>query len=242
MPHGKPDWGVDWTPRTVWGIEDLGEHAVRLKSPHLWDRRGDVLYATDFREGLGMFHTDFAGTGAGVQLVTGNSRQGAYSAMLQAGSDDDHFAYLHLAFPFQVQSAVGLEFSFSVADWTSAIRVEIVWYDGTNERTALVEYDHVNTQLSYYHEPAGWTVFDADVDLNECTRPEHTMKLVASMVTNRYLRFMLDNQTYTVFDHPVDEFLDNRSPYWYFVIWHFGVLLHTPRCFVDNVIVTQNEP
>ncbi len=242
MPHGTPDWGTVGPKETTFGLDDLGEQAVRLRSPHLWDRRGDVLYCTDFREGLGMFHTDFRGTGAGVQLVTGSSRQGAYSAMLQAGSDDDHFAYLHLAFPFQVQSAVGLEFSFSVAPWTSHIRVEIVWYDGTNERTALVEYDHVNTQLSYYREPATLTVFDDDVDLNECTRPEHTMKLVASMVTNQYVRFMLDDQTYAVFAYPVDEVPDDRAPYWYFVIWHFGVLLHTPMCFVDNVIVTQNEP
>ena len=242
MPHGKPDWGIDWSPRKVSGIEDLGEHAVRLRSPHLWDRRGDALYVTDFREGLGMFHTDFAGAGAGVQLVTGFSRQGAYAVMLQAGSDDDHFAYLHLAFPFQVQSAVGLEFSFSVAEWTHAIRAEFVWYDGVNERSALVEYNHVLEDLAYYHEPAGWTVLDDPVVLHECTRPEHTMKMVASMVTNRYLRFMLDDQIYTVFDHPVDEVLDNRPPYWYFVIWHFGVLLHTPPCFVDNVIVTQNEP
>jgi len=240
--HGAPDDSNVVKTGVAHRIDDMAELAARRRSPDVWDRRGDVLFLTDFREGLGPFHSEFSGDGGGIALVTGHSRQGAYSIRLRPGQADDMFAYLHLAFPFQDPSPVGFEFSFSVAEWTAQVRVEIVWYDGANERTGLVIYDHENKELRYYREPATETVLDPHVDLNECFRPEHSLKLVVDMATNQYVRFMLDDRTYGVFDYPVDEVPDPRAPYWYFVIWHFGVALHNPDCYIDNVIVTQNEP
>lgn len=237
-----PDWGLVGPKHVTYGLDDLGEQAVRLRSPHLWDRRGDVLYITDFREGLGMFHEAAYGEGADVVLVTGFSRQGAYSVRLRAGEDDTQEANLQLAFPVQDPSAAGLEFSFSVAQWTALVTAEIRWYDRTNEYIAIVIYDHEHTQLRYHRDLVTEEVLDDDVALNECTRPEHTLKLVVDMVTGLYARFMLDDQTYSVFDYPVYGQPDNRSPYLTFWITHYGVALHTPDCYIDNVIVTQNEP
>ena len=49
MPHGTPDWGLVGPKTTTYGMDDEGEAAVRLGSPHFFDRRGDVLLLTDFR-------------------------------------------------------------------------------------------------------------------------------------------------------------------------------------------------
>ncbi len=242
MPHGAPDDSDVVKTGVVHRLDDLAEAVARRGSPNVWDRRGDVLFLTDFREGLGPFHTAFSGDGGGIALVTGHSRQGAYSIRLRAGSDDDHYAYLHLAFPFQDPSPVGLEFSFSVAEWTEHVRAEIVWYDGTNERVGLVAYNHTAHQLWYWIHPGEWAFLERTITLNECLRPEHTLKLVVDMATGEYARFMLDDRTYAVFKYPVHVVPDTRAPYWYFAIWQFGVAGHNPDCYIDNVIVTQNEP
>ncbi|GAI90305.1 unnamed protein product, partial [marine sediment metagenome] len=107
MPHGTPDWGLVGPKDTVYGLDDLGEHAVRLGTPHLWDRRGDVIWMSDFREGLGDVGT-FVGPGAGgsVVLHTEYARQGAYCVQLTTDKDDE-IAFLHKYLPFPVYSSEG---------------------------------------------------------------------------------------------------------------------------------------
>jgi len=242
MPHGTPDWGLVGPKDIVYGLDDLGEHAVRLGSPHLWDRRGDALYATCFREGLGMFHGALSGAGATVRLSTGHSRQGAYAVMLRSGVDALRYAMLHLAFPFQDPSAVGLELSFAVNPRTSEIRADVEWYDGANVHRGRVLYDHVLSQLRYWTPGGVWAVLQAGVVRHTCIRPEHTMKLVVDMDVQEYVRFLLDEQAYDMRGIAAETVLDLRAPYWYFAIWHFGLVGFNVDTYIDNVIVTQNEP
>ena len=241
-PHGTPDWGLVGPKNITYGLDDLGEHAVRLGSPHLWDRRGDVVYSTCFREGLGMFHTQILGVGAAVELVTGCSRQGAYSILLRPGSALGDHAMLQLAFPFQDLSAVGLEFSFSLALWTYYIAVQINWYNGALERRGQMRYYHTTHQLYYLNGLGAWVLLPPDIPRHGCIRPEHTLKLVVDMDRSEYVRFLLDELSYDLRGLAVAQAPDPRPPYWYFTLWHYGVATHNPDCHIDNVIVTQNEP
>jgi len=242
MAHGAPDDSNVVKTGVVHRLDDMAELAARQGSPVVFDRRGDVVYQTDFREGLGMFHYGYYGTDGEIAFVTGHSRQGAYSVRMRAPDEDDERAYLQLAFPFQDPSKVGLEFSFSVAADTLWIRAHIAWLDGTKERRAEVRYDHVQSEVQYYDKTLGWTPKATGVELRECTRPEHTMKLVADMATNEYVRLMLDSYTYSLADLEPYETDNPLSPYWYFYIYHYGVADQNPLIYIDNVIVTQNEP
>ena len=242
MPHGTPDWGFVGPKDIVYGLDDLGEHAVRLGSPHLWDRRGDVLYTTDFREGLGAFHYQSWGTGAGVALVTGSSRAGAYCIRLRAGSDGEQRALLHLALPFQDPSCVGLEFSFAVASKTSTVEAQIGWHDGTWHYRGAADYDHVNSRLDYRDQAGAWAVLQTGVARHECIRAEHTMKLVVDMSLNEYVRFLIDEQAYDMRGISVWREASVMLPYWWFRLSHYSQAGHNPDTYIDNVIITQNEP
>lgn len=242
MAHGAPDDSNVVKTGVVHRIDDLAELAARLGSPNVWDRRGDVLFQSDFREGMGAFHSFWYGTGASVALVTGHSRQGAYSIRLRAGSDGDRRSYIQLAFPFQDPSKVGLEFSFAVAAQTEYVEAYIGWYDGTYKREGRVCYHHVDSELDYRDTGDAWADWKSDIALNECIRPEHTMKLVVDMATAQYHRFLLDSYAYSMAGIDVYEVASSTPPYWYFYIYHRGVATHTPDSFIDCVIVTQNEP
>ena len=242
MAHGTPDWGLVGPKSITYGLDDLGEAVVRLGSPQLWDRRGDVLALTDFREGLGHFYTDVSGVGAEVLLCTGHSRSGAYSVCLRAGSGVGRYALIHAALPFQDPSCVGMEFSFSVANWTESVRAYVEWYDGTNRHYAWALYDHVLSQLAYQVHGVGWVVAQAGVALHQCTRPEHTFKLVVDMSLGEYLRFLVDELAPNVRGAVVPWLASAVEPYWYFAIWHTGAAGWNPDVYIDNVIITQNEP
>lgn len=242
MAHGAPDDSNVVKTGIVHRIDDLAELAARLGSPNVWDRRGDLLYATDFREGIGMFHSGFTGTDGGIALVTGHSRQGAYSMRLRASDEAQQYAYLQLAFPFQDPSKVGLEFSFSVAAQTKHVGAWIAWRDGAKEYIARILYHHTDSKVWYYTEPTTWTALQTGIELHECTRPEHTLKLVVDMDAEEYVRLLLDAETYSMAGLVPDEAPNTNPPYWYFYIQHFGEEDQNPLVYIDNVIVTQNEP
>ena len=241
-PHGLPDWGLTGPKHVTYGLDDLGEHAVRMGSPHLWDRRGDVIYASDFRDGLAMFHTGAWGLGAQVDLVTGFSRQGAYSVRLRAGSNGQQRAYLQLACPFQDPSNVGLEFSFSVEPNTEKVRAQIEWWDGATSYMAWCRYMHVVKDIDCWVHPGVGHIIDPNVSRHECVRPEHTMKLVVDMAANEYVRFMIDDLSYNLGGLEARRAGAIFPPYWVFTVQQEGVALTNPDIYVDNVIVTQNEP
>jgi len=242
MAHGTPDWGLVGPKDIVYGLDDLGEQAARLGSPHLWDRRGDVLYLTTFREGLGMFWPFTSGVGADVRLSTGHSRQGAYSVCLRTGSTLQQYAAIQLALPFQDPSAVGLEFSWGAGGGNTLLRGDISWYDGVNEHYARVRYDYWTNDVSYWTAAGGWAVLEAGVWRHLCARPEHTMKLVVDMSLHQYLRFLLDERAYDLAGIPAQVVALPTAPYWSFMIWHIGFAELNIDAWVDNVIITQNEP
>lgn len=241
MVHGLPDGALSGKSTIVYALHDMAELAARLGSPVVWDRLGSVLYQTDFREGMGMFHSGYGGTDGGIALVTGYSRQGAYSVQLRAPDEADKAAHLQIALPFQDPSKVGFEFSFSVATGTSYIAIYAGWDDGVNEYRARVRYDHVNSKLQYSTAPLTWADWQLGVALREDIRPEHTMKLVMDMAKAEFVCLMVDADVYSmsgIEPYTVDSLF---PPYWYFYIRHYGVVNLNPPIYIDSVIVTQNE-
>ena len=240
-PHGTPDWGL--VPKSIsYGLDDLGEAAVRMGSPHLWDRRGDALYVTDFREGLGSFGHGFGGAGGAVLLTTGHSRLGAYSVDLRAGSNAGQMASMWLALPFQDPSCVGLEFSFSLDANTSYLVDVVEWFDGTVDHYGCMLYDFVAKELRYRTTGGAWGVLATAVQRYVTAVPAHTMKLVVDMELGEYVRFLLDELAFDMRGIPVWEQLSPMLAYWSLVIEHHGLAATNPDCYIDSVIVTQNEP
>jgi len=242
MPHGTPDWGLVGPKHAVYGLDDLGEHAVRVGSPHLWDRRGDVLYMTTFREGLGTFLGGSSGAGAEVALCTGYSRQGGYCIRLRTGSTLGQAAYIQTALPFQDPSCVGLEFSFGSEGPGTGVRDEIMWYDGASVYRGWALYDFVSREVRYYTGVGVWVVLATGVWRHYSQRPEHTMKLVVDMGLNEYVRLLLDELAWDMRGIPVAVALSPSPPYWSFTVYHYGTLAANVDALLDNVIITQNEP
>ena len=242
MPHGMPDWGLMGPKTVTYGLDDMGELAVRLGSPHLWDRRGDALHMTDFREGLGIFRWGVSGAGAEVALCTGHSRSGAYSVRLRAGSNLDRLAYLRARFSVQEPSCVGQEFTFALGDTTTELHGEIDWFDGVFAHYGRVRYSVALGQLHYYTTGAAWVLLQGGVFINFADRPEHTLKVVVDMDLNEYVRVRLDHQAWDVRGVPVNEEVAPIPEAWQFTIRHYGLGGWNPDSYIDDVIITQNEP
>ena len=242
MPHGLPDWGLAGPKETTYGLDDLGEHAVRLGSPHLWDRRGDVLELTDFREGLGCWEPWLGGVGAAVQLWTGHSRTGAYSVLCITGSTAGMFGGLVNHLPYPVLSRWGFEFSFSVGAATRFWEVGINWETPATIWHSEIRLNFLLGSLQYWN--GAWQTFAPCGPLIGGLNPRHTFKFVvdATLAQPEYVRAILNDLT-----HPMAGMLVNNAgaggfPVLTVYVRHVTNVASNDEAYLDNLIVTQNEP
>jgi len=242
MPHGTPDWGLVGPKSTVYGLDDLGEHAVRLGSPHLFDRRGDVLWMTDFDEGLGDVWATWTGGGGSVHLVTGYTRKGAYAVKLTAGTAGTTFARIRKDLFLPVLSRMGLEVTFSYHEDMNEVRLEGIAYDGVNAHYFEVTYVFGTQLLLVYVPPGVWQPVAANVRIGTGAFASNTMKIVADLTTDQYVRLLFNGVSVPVAGVPLHAPGDGRAPYLHVDVTNVGSATTNPEILVDCVIVTQNEP
>jgi hypothetical protein len=243
-PYGQAPIGPIYT------LSDLGELAVRLGSIDSFDRRGNVLWFDDFENGLNKWHSTSPHTGK-TELRTTTARNGALSLYMETYPSSEATRSITRYLPYPVLSRVGLECSFAAlgdlgADTAGNGRViqEIRFFDGSKCYTfssyyhggdryeiVIVDKDAGDVVLRtkrFFHD-GGYTTFD-------------TFKLVADLPNKKYARLLVDDDVFSLGEYQPQEISDSSAPH--LEIW---ILLTTYRNFpawiyVDDVIVTQNEP
>lgn len=242
MGHGLPDGALSGKSQTIFSLGDLSELAARFGSPLTFDRRGNVLLAEDFRNGTGPFYTSYNGDGGSVELSTRHTRQGSYSMKMVPGSNGLKEAALRADLAYPVLSGLGLEFTFSLEAFTDRISGALWWDDGTILWKAQVEYDLPNTRLEVYDRVAGMTPFASGVILSQLDQPSNTLKFVVDALTGKYVRCILNHVSYDLSAYEVRRVGSTDRATLRAYVYHYAVALKNPVAYVDNVIVTQNEP
>jgi len=245
MPHGTPDWGLTGPKYTTYGLDDMAEQAVRLGSPHLFDRRGDVIWMTDFRNGRQDIHEYNTPANGTVNLWAGNARQGAFCAQLAALTGLAMGLQKPIAYP--VLSRIGLEFTFSIHLRSNYIVGQILADDAVNMMEAFVRYDEGNDVLEY-RDNVGvgfWQNIASNLNLGHTDYAFHTLKIVADLGATppAFVRVILNDVTYNaVAGIPLRLGATAGMTYLYVRIEHEADGAGDAEIQVDNIIVTQNEP
>lgn len=242
MAHGTPDWGVTAGRVTVYQLTDLAEAVVRLGSLDTFDRRGDVLWADDFERSLNKWSPNAQGTGASVALSTARARNGRYSALLTAGSDGGLAAFITHVSPFPALSAFGMEFSFNLGSTIDLLDISVQLFDGTDRLNARIQWFDGSNDLWYQAVGGAFVSFATGVDLARTSTLFHTAKLVFNGVSRRYIRFILDNRTYDLSANALWALADATLPEASVVLSVVGRAGFNDTLYVDDVILTQNEP
>lgn len=242
MAHGTPDWGVTAGGRTVYQMTDLAEHAVRLGSPVSYDRRGDVLWLDDFRSGLAKFVTVTQGEDSVVDLSTARARNGHFSARLVAGSDGNRLARLQKRVPLPVLSVLGLEYSFSLASTIEFLRTYIVVLTGSQEQDFEFRWRDTDDDLQYRDANDAWQTFATGVALHQHATLFHSLKLVFDPFDIEYVRLHLGPTVYSLKGFTAQRYGSDAVPRLDFFIEMGGREGYNDTVYLDDLILTQNEP
>jgi len=238
---------------TTYGLDDLGEHAVRLGSPHLWDRRGDTILLDSFEEGMGQCWHDVSGGAGSVDLVGAHAWQSAFSLKITTGSDDERFARIGYNHGYTVSSGLGLEFTFTIPEVVPLPEPTTAYWMWTIEQITLTEdrigwvrYNLREWTLEYYDLGGNWVEFAplaTGIDISN--RPSidvwQTGKLVIDYFSLEYRRFILNDREWNLTGIPFYRGGAGGTPLLAFISRLEGQADENQVGYLDAVCLTQNE-
>ena len=227
---------------SIWSVVDLGELAVRLGSIVSFDRRGDVVWMDGFEDGILKWVTLASGTGAAVAVSPEKARNGGHSAKLTTGSSGIYTAEITHYSPFPLLSKFGIEMHATINDDLSALYLTLDIFDGSDMIRAQIAYEPSTNKLYYQNSAGAMVEFASGVDLYAYDYLFHAFKLVVNGVDEEYVRLIVDGTEYSLADIAVRKTTNATGAHLEVRITAVGDSGGNYSIYVDDVIITQNEP
>lgn len=241
MAHTLPDYSTEYRMETVFGAIDLSELAVRLGSPSLFNREGNVFWYDNFEAANLHWNATTDGLGAAVALSTASAYTGEQSLKLTAGSNLGMNAYVTRHFHCPALSSIGMETTFTSNVQMDYFYIYVAINTGARGIFAGLAYDYTNAELKYHSSAGIWTTLTAISLIPADTFAYQPMKLVFDAVSEKYVRAIWGSTTYDMSTLPLRAFNAAGNPAALFYIALYGTAGNNPYTYVDNFIVTQNE-
>lgn len=242
MPHGLPDWGLEGPKSTTFGLDDLGEQAVRLGSIVSFDRRGDVVFLDGFEDGLNRARPVLDGLGARVGLDATYPKSGAFHIRLVGGSTLTRLARIVYTRGLPNPGAFGLEVSVCMPVQFGFLDMYLDVDDTATDWVCGLRYDRSLQRWYYWNDVGGWTQFETAWTPYMVWPPWHTFKVVMDTTTGLYSRALLNNVPYTLGNAAVQTPGTAGVPVLVVTVDLYSRAAQNDYVYVDDVIVTQNEP
>jgi len=227
---------------TVFGQIDTGELAARLNSINNFDRRGNTIWMDDFEAStLNKWYSSLtppstATLSACYALSGSNSLKLLHRAVI----NDDITVVAHCSPPVPGKS--GFEFAFTRHEHIKYLDAVFQVFTGTIKHFPMIRFDFENSIIYYYASDNTLKVLTAVFDLYYTNLLFHRCKLVVDTSTGRYVRLILNNQYFDMSDLFYYQTPDATQEETVLLFKSRNETAAANYMYIDNVIVTQNEP
>lgn len=240
--RGAPDWWL-YRPDSIAGpVLDLGELAVRLNSIVTFDRRGDVSWMDGFEFGLIAWRTYTTGAGATVALDSTTARHGGYSVKITTSATNLQFSGIRKHEPMRFKSRWGLEVAFSMPTGRGIISVNFNVFSTAAQYAGRIKWNSLTTQLLYMDADQDDIVLDASLNLLRQDKMWHILKLVLDTDTGKYVRILCDGNTYDMSGIALSTAVSTQIPRAYIDVSCTCAESTSILLYLDDIIITQDEP
>lgn len=195
-PHGTPDWWGTGPKSTTYALQDLAELAVRLGSVINHDRRGDVVWMDDWKDGLGRLLTETDGVGGDVYLqATGGKYRGSVLIM-NTGNLIADWATITVQSYFPVPGGIGTEVAFAIPLVLADAGIIIYLFQGVTVQIFTARYNHVLGTIEIGNDALDWVVVGTPGIQHIHNMAFCDLKLVVDTAALRYRRVLFNRFTY----------------------------------------------
>jgi len=242
MPHGTPDWGLVGPKSTTYGLDDLGEHAVRTGSMASFDRRGDVVLLDDYSQGLTRPWYALNGLGAAYRLVNDRPRWGPFGVRLVGGSTLARYCCMTYTLGYPVLGQFGFEVGLQFLTELAHLNITLSIFTGTRQIEGFLLYNRALTQWEYMNDLGAFVGFLAPWQINLLDPSFDTVKLVVDGLNTQYVRAIVNNVSHPMPGVRAWSGPNFTSPRLLVEVWMYSRAAQNDYAQIDGVIVTQNEP
>jgi len=242
MAHGTPDFSQTSGVNTVYQLTDMGELAARLGSIVTFDRRGDVLLLEDFESGLSPWQIKIDGANSKVCLSLESKYGGRFSCKLTADAAVGKYALIFRPFTLPSYSKYGFEYACAFASHAECVQTRLII---TREATSYVY------SIRYFPETGiimvetaedVWETIDESYIMPRDTYHFIQFKLVIDSIGDKFVRFILSGKTVNLSNYSPWTAVDPYSNCGLVEVKVYAEEDFDNYIYLDNLIVTQNEP
>jgi len=243
MARGAPDYGI-YAVRIapIVGLSDIGEGAVRLGAIDLWDRRGFVIFQDDFESPTLLWDTEKEGSGEYPILNSDEVCMGSQSCYLSAPIAADSESRLTRIFPLLKKGRLGFEFWIQARAYTDGYFWWRLWEkDGVNIAFAELRFDSEAKNITI-RTSTGYVEVLTDIYTTQGDHFFLPIKIVIDTNTDKYVRLLVGSVEVDLSAYSLRDMGDTTDHNLNVKLGCLGCALDSMFTYVDNFILTQDEP
>lgn len=235
-------------PIDVWGNEKtigLAEQAVRLGSPLVFDRRGDMLFHDDF-ESPTKKYADYKDAGGTVGRSIGYATRGDFCIKATTNASSGDVAGVEYIYTDYHDGRIGVQASMYTNNFPTTLELSITHHDGTFKHHAQLKYYLATPNfLTKIMDFGGAEVtVSSSIDCYQSIANQNfaTFKLVIDTNTGYYVRALLLRNEIDLSEYNIETSASAEAPHLQiraFVISATGI---NEVAYIDNITITENEP
>ena len=243
MAHGHKDYGPGAPTSTVYAVLDMAELAARLGSPHVYDRRGNILFMTNFDGSLSKVMTS-AGYGGSVTISNEKAHYSHFSAKLVTPATTGQQASIYKLLAYPVLSKMGVEFSWLTTADPQYLNLLFKLLDGARYWDAKIRLNAAADKWEYQDEAGAWAEAGAEAvqGYSSAYGKFNHIKLIVDWVNKEYVELLVNDESFDLSGKGIWNDASVTSPRLY-----IDIEITTPSnaartCYLGHFIVTINEP
>lgn len=217
------------------------ELAARLGRINTFDRRGEVVWFDDFEDNLAKWVVSASGLGASVALSTASAKNGAQSCKITSGNVIGDYSQIIKYTPYPKLTRIGFEIAFTCNGSMSTYNFSIILYDGTNYYECSLRYLPPTTDLQAYNDGA-WVSLSTAIKIYNSSSLFNIIKIVGDFSTKKLTRVMLNHHQFDLTPYAMFTSDSAVGACLQFTVNALTAVNSNQPCYVDDAIITQNEP
>ena len=241
MAHGTPDYGIGAPASTIYIVQDLAELAARIGSVDTFDRRGNIIWFTNFEDGIHGWIKEANRPLSSISWSAESARTGSFCMKVIMELPRISRVKASYRLPILVFSRAGVEFCFDCHIFLSRFTIKHQLYDGTRIHEAGIQWNSLGGTMNYWGTDGYWHALEPPYPLKRELHLYHTAKLVIDPTTGKYVRFILDNAFWDIKDLSYFRDTDPSAPCIIPSIEFLSEVSEVIVSHVNHVIITQNE-
>ena len=242
MARGQPDFGSYQQQQAIAGLADVGELAARLGSINVYDRRGFTVWQDNF-EGPNLAWTLSRNSGGTLPaLSSAKPYMGSQSCYFVTAAGVGAGATIERLFPLLRTGKIGIEFMLYLENETAGyFWSRMLVYDGTNISNAWLRLDMKGNTAIIITSTGQVTI--ATSPFNSAANNAYTaIKWVIDTVNDKYVRLLINDTEFDISSHVIAGGGSTTDKFIHVINNLHGVAAGTQLAYLDNIILTQNEP